>query len=33
MEKAIADRKSFIVNFVYFGIIIGLYYFIVKFAF
>ncbi len=33
MEKAIADRKSFIVNFVYFGIIIGLYYFIVKYAF
>ncbi len=32
MEKAIADRKSFIVNFVYFGIVIGLYYFIVKYA-
>ncbi len=33
MEKAVSDRKSFIINFVYFGIIIGLYYFIVKFAF
>ncbi len=33
MDKAIADRKSFIVNFVYFGIIVGLYYFIVNFAF
>ncbi len=33
MEKAVSDRKSFIVNFVYFGIIIGLYYFVVKFAF
>ncbi len=33
MEKAISDRKSFIINFIYFGIIIGLYYFLVKFAF
>ncbi len=33
MEKAVSARKSFIVNFVYFGIIIGLYYFTVKFAF
>lgn len=33
MEKAIADRKSFIVNFVYFSIIIGLYYFVVNYAF
>lgn len=33
MEKAIADRKSFIVNFVFFGIIFGLYYFIINYAF
>ncbi len=33
MEKAISDRKSFIVNFVYFGIIAGLYYFIINYAF
>lgn len=33
MDKAVADRKSFIVNFVYFGIIVGLYYFIVRYAF
>lgn len=33
MEKAIADRKSFIINFIYFGIVIGLYYFLVKYAF
>jgi sporulation integral membrane protein YtvI len=33
MEKAILDRKSFIINFIYFGIIVGLYYFIVKYAF
>ncbi len=33
MDKAIADRKSFIINFIYFGIIIGGYYFVVKYAF
>ena len=33
MEKAISDRKSFIINFIYFGIIIGLYYFIINYAF
>ncbi len=33
MEKAVADRKAFIINFIYFGIIVGLYYFLVKFAF
>lgn len=33
MDKAVADRKSFIVNFVYFGIIVGLYYFVVRYAF
>lgn len=33
MDKAVADRKSFIVNFVYFGIIVGLYYFTIRYAF
>jgi hypothetical protein len=33
LEKAVADRRSFIINFIYFGIIIGLYYFVVKYAF
>ncbi len=33
MEKAIADRKSFIINFIYFAIIIGLYYFVINYAF
>ncbi len=33
MEKAIADRKSFIINFIYFSIIIGLYYFVINYAF
>lgn len=33
LDKAIADRKSFIVNFIYFGIIAGLYFFIVRYAF
>ncbi len=32
MEKVISDRKSFIINFIYYGIIVGLYYFIVKYA-
>ncbi len=33
MERAIADRKSFIINFIYFGIIVGIYYFVINFAF
>ena len=33
MEKAIADRKSFIINFIYFSIIVGLYYFVINYAF
>lgn len=33
MEKIIENRKSFIINFFYFAIFIGLYYFIVKYAF
>ena len=33
MEKIIENRKSFIINFFYFAIFIGLYYFVVKYAF
>lgn len=33
MEKIIENRKSFIINFFYFTIFIGLYYFVVKYAF
>lgn len=33
MEKIIENRKSFIINFFYFSIFIGLYYFVVKYAF
>jgi sporulation integral membrane protein YtvI len=33
VEKAIADRKSFIINFIYFSIIVGLYYFVINYAF
>ncbi|MBO5462816.1 MAG: sporulation integral membrane protein YtvI [Clostridia bacterium] len=33
MEKIIDNRKSFIINFFYFAIFIGLYYFVVKYAF
>ncbi len=33
MEKIIQNRKSFIINFFYFAIFIGLYYFVVKYAF
>lgn len=33
MKKIIENRKSFIINFFYFAIFIGLYYFVVKYAF
>lgn len=33
MDKILANRRSFIINFLYFAIIVGLYYFIVKYAF
>ena len=33
MDKIIANRRSFIINFFYFAIIVGVYYFVVKYAF
>ena len=33
MDNVIEKRKSFIINFIYVSIFIGLYYFVIKYAF